>query len=279
MPMVYGPIGGGQTAPINYWRYFGRDWPSESLRSLATGRLLEMNGWSRETLQHAAVTLVTNSDTAVAAQRLGARDVRYFLAEGLPSDWIATLRQRPVGVPVIFWVGRFLARKAPLLAIEAFAELRKTVDARLVMAGDGPMLDAAHQAVARLSMERDIELPGRVPWAQVRDLCDSATAFLFTSLRDSSGAQFLEAMGRGLPAVALNHHGIGELEVGIAAEKVDLPRRPEELPARIADALRSIVTGTDWEARSAAAVSFATGHVWEAKAEAATQIYKEVISR
>ena len=277
-PLVYGPIGGGQKAPANYWRYFGRNWPTESLRNAATGRLLELNTWSRETLRHATVTLVTNSATEAAAQRLGARDIRYFLAEGLP-DWIATPRQRPTGVPVIFWVGRFLPRKAPLLAIEAFNDLRKVMPARLFMAGDGPLLEQCRAAVHRFGLSDDVEILGRVPWPQVRELCDSASVFLFTSLRDSSGSQFLEAMGRGLPAVALDHHGIGDLKVGPAAEKVELPRRPEELHSRIAEALRTILAGDDWEARSAAAVNWAGGHIWPAKAAAATAIYKEVVSK
>lgn len=277
-PMVYGPIGGGQIAPTNYWRYFGRNWPTEYLRNVATGRLLEMNAWSRETLQHAAVTLVTNSATEAAARRLGARDIRYFLAEGLPADWVVAPRRRPPGIPIVFWVGRFLPRKAPMLAIEAFSELRKSMPVRLVMAGDGPLLEECREAVSRLGIGSDADLPGRVPWSQVMELCDEASVFLFTSLRDSSGAQFLEAMGRGLPAVALDHHGIGDLKVGLAAEKVEIPRDPGELHVRIAASLRTILTGDDWEARSAAAVNWAAGHVWPAKAAAATQIYKEVIN-
>ena len=120
---------------------------------------------------------------------------------------------------------------------------------------------------------------GRVPWSTVNQLCESASVFLFSSLRDSSGSQFLEAMGKGLPAVALDLHGIGDVKVGIAAEKVELPPRPQELPGRIADALAAILTGDDWEARSAAGVKWAAQHVWPAKAAAATQIYEEITSR
>ncbi|HKB40110.1 MAG TPA: hypothetical protein VKD72_26985, partial [Gemmataceae bacterium] len=43
VPLIYGPIGGGQTAPANYWRYFGRDWPAETLRTASTGSLLKLN--------------------------------------------------------------------------------------------------------------------------------------------------------------------------------------------------------------------------------------------
>ena len=151
--------------------------------------------------------------------------------------------------------------------------------ARLVMAGDGPLLEQVREAVERLGISGDVDILGKVPWSTVNQLCESASVFLFTSLRDSSGSQFLEAMGKGLPAVALDLHGIGEVEVGIAAEKIALPRRPEELQLRIADGLRTVLTGDDWEARSAAGIAWASQHTWPAKAAAATQIYEEITSR
>jgi glycosyltransferase involved in cell wall biosynthesis len=278
-PLIYGPIGGGQTAPAGYRRYFGRGWAMEAVRTAATGSLLKLNGRSRETLRNAAVTLVTNSDTGVAARRMGATDVRYMLAEGLPDDWLGEARQPPAGPPVVLWVGRMLPRKAPTLSVEAFAELRRVLPARLVMVGDGPMMPQVRQAVARLGLADNVELLGRVPWAEVKQLYDSASVLLFPSLRDSSGMQFLEALGRGLPAVALDHHGIADLDVGPAAIKVPLPQVPAELPGDLAAALRQILTGDDWELRSGAAVKWAAEHVWSAKAAAATELYKDVAGR
>jgi glycosyltransferase involved in cell wall biosynthesis len=277
MPLLYGPIGGGQTAPANYWRYFGRAWPAESVRTVATGALLQLNNRSRETIRNSAVTLVTNSATASACRRLGATDVRYMLAEGLPSDWIAEPRQRPSGPPVVLWVGRLLARKAPTLAVEAFAELRRAMPARLVMVGDGPLRDHVRATVDRLGLAGDVDLPGQISWETVREMCDLASVFLFTSLRDSSGSQFLEALGRGLPAVALNHHGIGDVSTGSAALKVALPARPQDLPGHLGAALRTVLTDDEWETRSAAGIKWAGEHVWAAKALAATQIYREIV--
>ena len=278
-PLVYGPIGGGQTAPRGYWRYFGREWPLEKARSAATGSLMRLNGWTKQTLRESAVVLVTNSATEAAARRLGARDVRYFLAEGVPEEWIGTPRQRPGGVPVVLWVGRMLPRKAPVLAVKAFAELRKTTQARLVMAGDGPMLPQVQAAVEELGLTGDVDLPGRVPWTKLAELYSSASLFLFCSLRDSSSAQFLEAMGKGLPATMLDLHGMADVKVGIAAEKVPLTRRPDELPAQLAAAMRGVLTADDWEARSAAAVEWAAEHTFPSKAAAASRIYQEVTAR
>lgn len=276
-PLVYGPIGGGQTAPAAYRRYFGRDWATETVRNVATsGSLLKLNSWARETLRNSAVVLVTNSATEAACRELGAKDIRYFLAEGLPQEWIGTPHQRPSGVPVVLWVGRMLARKAPVLAVRAFAELRKTTQARLVMAGDGPLLPQVRAAVAELGLTDDVELLGRVPWPKLAELYASASLFLFCSLRDSSSAQFLEAMGKGLPAVILDLHGMADVKVGIAAEKVPLTLKPEELPGQLAAAMRTVVAADDWEARSAAAIEWASGNTFPSKAEAASRIYQEI---
>jgi len=275
-PLVYGPIGGGQTAPGEYWRYFGREWPLEKARSAATGSLLRLNGWTKETLRESAVVLVTNSATEAAARRFGARDVRYFLAEGLPEEWISGRRQRPAGVPVVLWVGRMLPRKAPVLAVQAFAELRKTLPARLVMAGDGPLLPQVQATVEKLGLAADVDLLGRVPWTKLAQYYSESSMFLFCSLRDSSSAQFLEAMGKGLPATLLDLHGMADVKVGIAAEKVPLSRKPGELPGRLAAAMRTVLTADDWEARSAAAIEWALEHTFPSKAAAASRIYQEV---
>ncbi|HEX6519265.1 MAG TPA: glycosyltransferase family 4 protein [Streptosporangiaceae bacterium] len=276
-PLVYGPIGGGQTAPGNYWRYFGRGWPSELLRTASTGAMLRLNSRSRDTVRNSAVTLVTNSATAAACQRLGATDVRYMLAEGLPREWLVAPRSRPAGIPVVLWVGRLLPRKAPILAVQAFAGLRRAMHARLVVAGDGPLMGQVRTMVDRLGLTDDVQLLGRVPWEELKSHYDSASVFLFTSLRDSSGSQFLEALSRGLPAVALDHHGIGDVKVGAAALKVALPQQPGDLPARLAAAMETVLSDREWESRSAAGVNWAAGHIWPAKAAAATQIYREIV--
>jgi glycosyltransferase involved in cell wall biosynthesis len=278
-PLVYGPIGGGQTAPASYWRYFGREWPAETLRTASTGRLLQLNSRSRETIQSSAVTLVCNSATAAAVERLGARDVRFMLADGLPVEWLGEPRVQPAGTPVVFWVGRLLPRKAPTLAVEAFARLRRVMPAKLVIAGDGPLRDQVRATIDRLGIGADVEMLGRVPLADVKPLYDMASVLLFTSLRESFGAPFLEALGRGLPTVALDLHGIGDAEVGSAAEKVALPDEPRDLPARIGEALHRVLSDGQWEERSVAAVKWASGWVWPAKIATATEIYHEVASQ
>lgn len=275
VPLVYGPIGGGQTAPASYWRYFGPDWPAETLRTAATGSLLKLNRRSRETLRNSAVTLICNSETAAAAQRLGAAHVQYMLCDSLLPSWLVDPRPQPSGTPVVLWVGRLLPRKAPTLAVQAFAELRRTMAAQLIVAGDGPLRQQVRAEVERLGITKDVQLLGHVSWDQVRRLYDSASVFLFTPLRESFGAQFLEALGRGLPAVALDHQGVADVEVGAAALKVALAPNPSDLPRHLAAALQTVLSDNEWESRSAAAIKWATAQAWPSRAAEATAVYRQ----
>jgi glycosyltransferase involved in cell wall biosynthesis len=273
---MYGPVGGGQTAPANYWRYFGRQWPAEIARTMSTGRLLKLNSRCRQTIQNSAITLVNNSATAAACARLGAKDVRYMLADGLVPSWIGAAHAQPAGPPVVLFIGRLIARKAPTLAVEAFAELRRKIPARLVIAGDGPLRGKVLETIERLGVADDVELLGAIPFGDVKSVYDSASVLLFTSLRESFGAPFLEALGRGLPAVALDYSGIGDADVGRAAVKVAVPADPKELPGRLAAAMHTVLCDGEWQSRSAAGIKWASDWVWPVKAAAATEIYQEI---
>lgn len=276
VPLIYGPIGGGQTAPPGYRRYFGRDWPAELARTASTGPLLTLNNRCRQTVRNAAVTLVCNSATAAACRRLGAADVRFMMADGLPPEAVGAARAQPAGTPVILYVGRLIARKAPALAVEAFAEYRRTAPGRLLVAGHGPLRAEVEALARRLGVADDVELLGNLPLAKVRELYDSASALLFTSLRESFGSPILEALGRGLPVVALSLHGIADADTGEAVQKVPLPAVPAELPGRLGAALRTVLGDGGWQSRSARGIKFAADWTWPVKAAMATELYREL---
>lgn len=275
-PLIFGPVGSGQIPPSRYRRYFGREWQNEMLRGVVSGPLLNANKFARRTVRNAAMTLVYSSDTLAACKRLGARDVRFMMADGLATNRIGAPRLQPSGVPVILYVGRLLARKGPTLAVQAFAELRRNMPARLVIAGDGPLRDEVEAHALRLGVTSDVEVLGSVPFAEVGKLYDEASVLLFPSLRESFGSPVLEAAGRGLPVVALNRSGIAEADTRTAVEKVSLPADPRDLPGRLASALGTVLTDGNWHARSIDGIRFASTWSWPAKAATATELYQEV---
>ncbi len=146
----------------------------------------------------------------------------------------------------------------------------------MVIAGDGPLARPVRAAAERLGVAGDVELLGHLPWEEIRSLYDSASVFLFTSLRETFGAPFLEALGRGLPAVAVDLHGIADVEAGLAAVKVPLTRRPRDLPGQLAAGLQAVLSDDQWESRSVDAVKWAAERIWPERAAAATRLYEEL---
>lgn len=109
------------------------------------------------------------------------------------------------GDPCVLWIGRLMADKDPMTALEGFAKAAQRLpDARLVMAyGEGPMEEAVSGRIASDPRLRDrVHLLGRVPHARVEGLCRAADLFLTASRREAGGYALLEALACGLPVVA-----------------------------------------------------------------------------
>ena len=216
---VWGPVGGGQIPPRALHRYFRRHWVIEEARAVRK-HLLHLAPVVRLAIARADLILAANRDTETLLRSLGATRVTRLLEAGCPHPPVAgTYRRRDHDAITILWAGVLFYRKAPLLALEAFAALiHQGVEARLVIAGDGPLKERLAADVARLALQPWVSLPGRVSREEMNRLYCEADIFLFTSLSDTSGNVVLEAMSARLPIVALDHQGVAEMvseETGI----------------------------------------------------------------
>jgi glycosyltransferase involved in cell wall biosynthesis len=122
-------------------------------------------------------------------------------------------------------------------------------------------------------LEGKVDWLGRVDWSEVRDVYQRSNVLLFSSLRDSSGAQLYEAMAFGLPVVALDHQGARDLLPEDASVKVRVGG-PEDTAQGVADALESLARDPAKRARmSQAALAFAARSTWETKVR---NVYSEI---
>ena len=128
-----------------------------------------------------------------------------------------------------------MARKAPGLALEAFAKLRESHNAEFWFIGDGPLRAELEEMAERLGVAADVKFWGWVDHLTVPQLLSKSDVFLFTSLRDTCPMPVLEAMARGLPCVTLDLHGATNLRDD-AVVKVPVGEA-DQLINDIADAL------------------------------------------
>jgi glycosyltransferase involved in cell wall biosynthesis/predicted metal-dependent phosphoesterase TrpH len=144
---------------------------------------------------------------------------------------------RPEGNVLLLSVGRLSSEKRIGVLLDAFALVsRERRDVRLVIAGDGPARrELEHTAPSGTSFV------GEITGDDLAELYASADVFCFPSTTDTFGQVLLEAGASGLPVIAANAGGAGELV---------LPGRtgllvPSEEPRPLAAALLRLAADQD----------------------------------
>jgi glycosyltransferase involved in cell wall biosynthesis len=232
----------------------------------------------RATVRNAALVLATNAETLRIVQHLGAARSRLVIDTAVPPRFMTRGR---IPLPVvndplrILWVGRLVSNKGLPLALDCVGRIGSDVPWHLTIVGDGPQRSHLAAMLGDRRIRNHVTYLGGVEWEAMAEIYERSNVMLFTSLRDSSGAQLYEALAFGLPIVALDHQGQRDILPAAASIKVAI--EPGVKTAELlADALETI--GRDPKRRSrmsAAALQFAIRNTWSGKVQ---DVYSDVSS-
>jgi glycosyltransferase involved in cell wall biosynthesis len=124
---------------------------------------------------------------------------------------------RPDYRPTLLALGRFTDIKANYLTLMAFKQVRESCpDARLVMVGDGELLECCKTLAQAWGIADHVTFTGAIPHAEILPLFGQACCFVQHSVSPSYGdaegtpVAILEAQAAGLPVVATRHAGIAD---------------------------------------------------------------------
>ena len=207
VPFVWGPVGGGESAPRGFYRALSRrgryfEYARDVARSLG-----ERDPLVRQAARRAGVVLATTPETAVRASSLGARDVRVVSHAALPAEDIARLGRYPIRTTGPFRavsVGRLVDWKGFHLGLAAFAELRRSFPtSEYWIVGDGPDRRRLERLIAALGMESAVVLTGWMSRDQIFERLGECDVLIHPSLHDSGGWVCAEAMAARRPVVCL----------------------------------------------------------------------------
>jgi glycosyltransferase involved in cell wall biosynthesis len=211
VPFIWGPVGGGESAPRAFWRSFSlRGRVYETLRDLARN-LGQIDPFVRLTGQRAALGIATTEETAVRLRGLGCQKVMVLSSVSLPGEEIVRLGGVPArqGDPFrLVSIGNLLHWKGFEFGLRAFARFQSQFPAaEYWIIGDGYERKRLRKLAQRLGVAGSVTFWGAIPRRQVLEKLAECDVLLHPSLHDSGGYVCVEAMAAGRPVVCLDLGG------------------------------------------------------------------------
>ncbi|UHA72272.1 1,4-alpha-glucan branching protein domain-containing protein [Paenibacillus sp. 481] len=180
--------------------------------------------------------------------------------------------------PMLFYIGRLVFEKGVHVLIEAMTHVvRSTPQAKLVIAGSGPMKHELQRLVKERHLDNTVHFAGFVNDDERDALLSAANVCVFPSLYEPFGIVALEAMQQGTPVVVSDTGGLAE----IVEHEVDgfkaLPGHVESLAWHITELINNRELAERMATR--AQVKVQTQYDWHTIAVSTQRVYEGVIAR
>lgn len=280
IPFIWGPVGGTQNFPLRFLSECD-----------FLGGCREVIRNFRNTLQLRTCKRVRraakSAEVVFAATRLAQQDlsrcigvpVEQMLETGVDCVSPELRNPPPTDRPFrLVWAGRQRTWKGLPLLLKALAKVAGTVDFELRVLGVGDRQASWLRLAKRLGIE------GRVAWVgwpeyevTVQEYA-AADAFVFTSLRDTSGTGLLESLAAGTPIIGLNHQGAADIltrdcSMPIAVES------PRQVVGDLSSAICRLASDPElWKSLSFGGKDRAKYFLWGELADRMESTYQRVLS-
>ncbi len=281
IPFVWGPIGGGQFYSPKFKKAYYRktDIIKERIRNAINKLYLIFSKDIKNAVAKAKVILIADQSTEKIMPKT--REYIRLLETGYDLNR-NEIKQYPEHVyePIkLLWVGGIWPRKGLKLLIDALGNYA-SFDFRLDIIGNGGDKKPSEILIKKYGFEDKVNFLGSLSYDEVNKHYDDADLFIFTSLRDTSGNVVLEAMSHGLPVIAINHHGVGEIVTSQTGTRIQISDYnqmcfdlAEEIHKYIKNPQNIINQGLEARKRIEEMYS------WEHNEKVLTQIYLEILEK
>ncbi|WGU92984.1 glycosyltransferase family 4 protein [Paenibacillus dendritiformis] len=213
-------------APLINWMLY---YPVEKLLARSTDCLITIN----QEDYRLAVRRRFKAKRIEHVHGVGVSGERFYPA--LPEDK-ASLRERTSfdrNDILLFYAAEFNRNKNHQLLIHALARIRERApQVRLLLAGEGALLEACQSVSVKLGVDRHVHFLGYRN--DIPDLLRMSDIAVSGSLREGLPVQMMEAMACGLPVIATRNRGHLELVCDGRNGYIVPPQAAEQLAERIA---------------------------------------------
>ncbi|WP_417857396.1 glycosyltransferase [Xanthomarina gelatinilytica] len=195
-------------------------------------KVVENNNNYKELFQYASKVIAVSRKMTQMLLELGCP--REKLIYNVYGPWPEFLKVEPKFTKKQFLaIGRFTDKKAPYYTILAFKKAAENhSDAKLIMAGDGQLLNTCQNLIRYLGIESQVEFVGIITPEKFRHLLTESLGLVQHSITAESGdmegtpVAVLEASAAGIPVISTFHAGIPDVikngETGLLCEEHDV---------------------------------------------------------
>lgn len=280
IPFIWGPVGGGESAPDPFWRDFSfRNRVYEILRSAARW-FGERDPFARMTARRSTIVRVTTQDTAIRVQQMGASKIEVFPEASLTKEEIVRLTQcasKEITAVRFISMGRLLHWKGFHLGLRAFA-LAALPEAEYWFFGDGPERQRLESLAAELGIANQVKFWNRLPRDEALQKLGTCTALVHPSLHDSGGWVCLEAMTAARPVICLDLGGPAVQVTDRTGFKVNATD-PDRAVQGLAEAMVHLANDSELRLSmgQAGQLRVKEFYNWESRGQAIAKLYEDVV--
>jgi glycosyltransferase involved in cell wall biosynthesis len=283
IPFVWGPVGGGESAPYAFWRDFGfKGQIYELLRNL-TRSLGEVGFFVRRTAANCTIAIASTNETAARLERLGVKRVEMVPGQtGINRSELVELSQlkssTTEGAIKFLGLGRLLHWKGFHLGLQAFAKANLP-GAEYWIVGNGAQRQRLEKLVEKLGISDRVRFWGEIPREQALFTLGECDVLVHPSLHDFSPTVCLEAMAAGKPVICLDLGGPASQITAETGLKIKA-NNPQQAIADLAAAMTRLATDAELRDRmgQAGQQRVSESYLWETKGESLAKLYEEAIA-
>ncbi|MDT7522968.1 glycosyltransferase [Rhodoferax sp. TBRC 17198] len=282
-PFVFGPVGGGERAPMRLWKSMPI---KEKLRELARD-VVNQVAWIlpglRATYKQADLVIARTDDTRqiLPAWALAKTKVQQEIG-GYPARVDAAHRKPHAGALKVLFAGRLLGWKGVHLAINAFAQfLAEGGKGEFTIVGEGPTDPALRTQVNQLGLSSSVHFIGKLPQNELFRRYTEFDVLLFPSLHDSGGNVVIEALSFGLPVICLDLGGPSCFVDASCGAVVPAQQATEsEVTVALSQALKNMLDDAAWHQQlSINALARANDLTWERQIERVMSLIEQATGK
>ncbi|NEU76744.1 glycosyltransferase family 4 protein [Hassallia byssoidea VB512170] len=284
VPFIWGPVGGGESAPAPFWQDFTfRNKIYESLRNLASW-VGERDPFVHLTVKRSKVAIVATPETSLRVSALGAKRIEVIFGQtGVNQQELAQLGQLPVQssqTPIRFVsIGRLLHWKGFHLGIRAFAQANLQ-ESEYWIVGDGAERQRLEALTQELQIADRVRFFGNLPREKTLQKLGECDVLVHPSLHDFSPTVCLEAMAANRPVICLDLGGPATQITEETGFKV-AAHTPEQAVTDMAKVMVDLASEPKMRVRmgQAGRQRISQLYSWEMKGKFLKELYTEIVQQ